>query len=542
MTLPIVSLYEAMTNPNILGDRFAPTVSWAPWGVVARAMGATLTPGPLGTFYAEHTGRRRLPSTPCRELWIASGRRSGKSRFAALIAVWSACFRTYNLAPGETGVVMLIAADRKQARVLKGYVMGLLDAPILRGMVERETREGIRLTNGIVVEIHTASFRTVRGYSIIAAILDEVAYWSSDEMAADPDTEIVAALRPALATTNGLLVALSSPYAKRGALYQAWSKHFGVADSPVLFWQSASRDMNASLPAHVIEDAYLDDPVSARSEWGGEWRADVETFISREAVEAVIATGVREIPPGLLAVAATDMAGGSGRDSAALAIAGLSDSGQVALMHVEEFQPPFNPAEATAAFCETLKRYGCTSVVGDQWARGYPAAGFAEHGITYVDSDRNRSDIYLSFLPLVMSQRVQLLDLPKLKNQLLALERRPGKNGRDSVDHPPGASSHDDLINAVALAVVKLAGSVQVQVQFRGDVNQTATEQGFEREPFGYDANSVADPDEDLGEHRYPGVWELSKRAAAARDGDGFAPALTRRSRSASSWRRFGGR
>jgi hypothetical protein len=40
------------------------------------------------------------------------------------------------------------------------------------------------LKNRIVVEIHTASFRTTRGYSIVPALLDELAYWPTDESAA----------------------------------------------------------------------------------------------------------------------------------------------------------------------------------------------------------------------------------------------------------------------------------------------------------------------------------------------------------------------
>lgn len=138
---------------------------------------------------------------------------------AALLAVFLSCFRKYDgvLAPGEVGVVMLIATDRKQARVLKRYIAGLLQAvPMLKAMVISETAEGIELTNRIVIEVHTASFRAVRGYTIVAALIDEIAFLPA-EGSANPDSEILVALRPAMSTIPGaLLIAISSPYAQRG--------------------------------------------------------------------------------------------------------------------------------------------------------------------------------------------------------------------------------------------------------------------------------------------------------------------------------------
>ena len=193
------------------------------------------------------------PSEQAREAWVVAGRRGGKSRMAALIAVYIAAFRDFSsvLAPGERGVVMLLAADRKQARVLLRYVSGLLDAsPLLSSMVEARVRETIRLTNGIDVEIHTSSFRAVRGYSIVAAVCDELAFWPTEETS-NPDVEVLSALRPGMANVpSSLLLCISSPYARRGALFEAHKRHFGVEDSKVLVWQADTASMNPTIPAH----------------------------------------------------------------------------------------------------------------------------------------------------------------------------------------------------------------------------------------------------------------------------------------------------
>ena len=64
---------------------------------------------------------------------------------------------------------MVIAADRRQARVIMRYVTGLLrSVPMLAQLIESETQERVDLRNRVTIEVHTASFRSTRGYAIIA--------------------------------------------------------------------------------------------------------------------------------------------------------------------------------------------------------------------------------------------------------------------------------------------------------------------------------------------------------------------------------------
>jgi hypothetical protein len=70
-------------------------------------------------------------------------------------------------------------------------------------------------------------------------------------------------------------------------------------------------------------------------------------------------------------------------------------------------------------------------------------------------AEQTRSELYLSILPLINSGVCELLDVPRLVHQLVALERRTSGSGRDSVDHPRGA--HDDCANAAAGALVLAA-------------------------------------------------------------------------------------
>jgi hypothetical protein len=142
-----------------------------------------------------------------------------------------------------------------------------------------------------------ASFRSVRGYTVIAALADEIAFWRSDD-SANPDAEIIAALRPAMATIpNAMLLCASSPYARRGVLWDAFRRHFGRAGSPLLVWKAATRTMNPTVPQSVVDEAMEADPASAAAEYGAEFRTDVETFVAREVVDAAVVPDRHELPP-----------------------------------------------------------------------------------------------------------------------------------------------------------------------------------------------------------------------------------------------------
>ena len=259
--------------------------------------GLPLDPDELALFQ-QCTGRAAV-ARAVTESWLCCGRRSGKSFIIALIAVFLAAFRDWSqyLSPGERGMIMVIAADRKQARVIHRYCRALLqEVPALKALVDRDVAEAIDLRNGITIEILTASFRTLRGYTLVAALVDEVAFFRSDTTV-NPDTEILAAIRPAMATVRGaMLLCASSPYARKGVLYQAYQRHYGKP-SPALFWKAPTRTMNPTVPQSVIDDAMEDDPASAAAEYGAEFRSDIESFIAREVVEGLVVPGRHELPP-----------------------------------------------------------------------------------------------------------------------------------------------------------------------------------------------------------------------------------------------------
>lgn len=152
-----------------------------------------------------------------------------------------------------------------------------------------------------------------------------------------------------------------------------------------------------------------------------------------------------------------DPAGGSGGDSMTLAIAHAERPGEktvIVLDAVREIRPPFSPEAAVGEYASVLAAYGLARVTGDRYAGEWPREQFRKHGIEYVPSELTKSALYRELLPLLNSGRLELLDQPRLLAQLASLERRTGRGGQDTIDHPPGPHAHDDLANACAGACV----------------------------------------------------------------------------------------
>lgn len=458
-----LSLLDCIADPQLFAPWFRKPQTWSAWLCFLRAVFGLPLLSSDGYLYAQCTGRGASPESAVSEAWLICGRRSGKSFIAALIAVFLACFRSYKqyLAPGERGVVMVLACDRKQARVVFRYIQALVThIPMLAQLVVLPKAESIELNNGIDIEVHTASFRAVRGRTVVAAICDEIAFWRSDD-SANPDREILDAIRPAMATIpNAMLICLSSPYSRRGELYRTFERYYGDSNSQVLVWRADTLTMNPTVSERVISDAYDRDATAAATEYGAEFRTDLSTAIDEALIDAAIDTGVlmREPTrafgtPSLYTYRGfVDAAGGSGADSYTVGIA-HNERGNAVLDALLEIRPPFSTSTATEQVAVLLKRYGISHVTGDRYGGDWPAQELLKHGISYTASEFSKSEIYLEVIPLFSAGRVRLLANERLLAQLRQLERRTGRSGRDSVDHTPG--SHDDIANAACGALLR---------------------------------------------------------------------------------------
>lgn len=396
-----------------------------------------------------------------REFYAACGRGSGKSRIAALLACAFAA-RDYRLVSGENIYIAIFAPDKKQSRITFNYVVGLLrSVPALAALIVAVRKESVDLSNGIIVEVLSATIAAPRGRAYALAIVEEAAFLPTDQ-SANPDVELLRSLRPGLGRVAGSLLAIvSSPYARRGCLWSAWRKYHDQPDSDVVFLQAPTLELNPTFDRRTVEKALEDDPASAGAEYLAQFRSDVETFIVQEAIDAAVVPGRHELAPmsGLWCSGFADFAGGGavGADSAAAAVAREElregDRSIVVLDALREVRPPFSPEQVCEDFAAFFKSYGVEVITADRWAGQFPVEQMRKHGIAVRPSERSKSDIYKEFLPLLNSGRVELLDVPRLHTQLAGLERTTHRGGRDNIDHSPGGK--DDVANAACGALVE---------------------------------------------------------------------------------------
>ena len=129
-----------------------------------------------------------------------------------------------------------------------------------------------------------------------------------------------------------------------------------------------------------------------------------------------------------------------------------SEDGIGILDCLREVRPPFSPEAVTSEFADLLKSYRITKVSGDRYAGEWPREQFRKQGIQYEPSADPKGTLYGNLLPLLNSGKVRLPNNHRLITQLIGLERRTSRGGRDSIDHAPGG--HDDCANAVAGALL----------------------------------------------------------------------------------------
>jgi hypothetical protein len=285
------AISDALADVQLLGAALGNPTPWATWiAVLKAAFHESLSRSERRAFDAV-AGGRGPPSEKVRELIAIVGRGGGKSRMAALIAAYVATCLDHSekLAPGEVGMILVLAMSQDQALVVFNYIAAFLQfSPILAGRIESLTTTEIRLRGNIVIAVHSNDFRRVRGRTLLCVVFDEAAMWRSDE-SANPDREVYSAVLPSLIRTRGVLVIISTGYRRAGLLYEKWKQNFGsVADPGILVVQGSTATFNPTFERARIEAAKAADPEAAQAEWEGGFRSDVADFVSADVLERCV--------------------------------------------------------------------------------------------------------------------------------------------------------------------------------------------------------------------------------------------------------------
>jgi hypothetical protein len=419
---------------------------------------------------------REYPGHPFGEVTVISGARSGKdSRIAAPIVVYEAFFggHEHRVAKGEVGTIVLVAQDAKAAGIAFNYIVDYIKhSPVLAAMLDGEPlTNSLRLTNGLVIQCFPCTLRSMRGFSIPVAVMDELGFFRLEGQA-EADVEIQTSIRRGMIgfPSGTKLIKISTPYMRGGVLYEDFKRGFGQDDPDLLVWRASSAVMNPSVSAERLDRESRLDPVRFAREYRAEFSEDLAAFLPTAWIEATVVRGRHELPPfeNATYIAAVDPNGG-GADAFTLAIVHTERHGATTKVVQDVMKGWSRPRDgavnlegAVAEIASIVKAFRIDAVVGDRYAKGWVREAFLRHGIRYRDATTrmngetlvlDRSTAYLEVEPLFAQGHIEILDHPTLIRELRRLERRPQPGGKDRIDHPRGL--HDDYANALALAAAQ---------------------------------------------------------------------------------------
>lgn len=457
MTKPRISIIDAIRDGNIIGD----TLSAAQEAALKAVYGLRLE-GEQLALAQQMAGSAWQPGVEQREAVFICGRRSGKSdKLAANVAIYEAFFRDHSLSAGETGIVLLLAQNMRQAKVVKGYIEGKIErSPVLRRHVVANRSQELELDNRITIAIHPASFRSIRGLSVVCCICDEIAFWWTEDNYANPDVEVIRAVRPAMATfPYGKLLLVSSPYTMGGVLWDAWRAR--DTDPHTLVWHAPTRLMNPTVPESFLKREQSRDPENFRREYEAEFTEAISSFLPAEAIAACVIKGRTELPPqdGARYCAAVDAAYKG--DAFTLAIAHKDrEKKTVALDLLAAWQgtrqDPLKLSAVMPQIQAICKRYGVYNVLGDQFGAEPLKDAFNRHRLKYDErtfTNQSKADIYATLRTRIMDGSVELLDHEASLKELRGLELENLPGGGIRIGHGRHSRGHDDYADAIALAV-----------------------------------------------------------------------------------------
>jgi hypothetical protein len=455
MKCPRLNIIEAIRDPNILGDTLAPAQEAA----LCALYGLPLSDAQRA-LAEQCVGGAWRPGVEFREAAFICGRRSGKSdKIAANVAIFEAFFRDHKLSPGETGIVLLLAQNMRQAKVVRGYVEGKIrKSPVLQRHVIATRAHELELDNRITIAIHPASFRAIRGLSVVSCVCDEIAFWFTEDTYANPDVEVLKAVRPAMATfPHGKLLLVSSPYTMNGALWDIWQRR--DADPDTLVWRAPTALMNPTVSASFLAKEQARDPENYRREYEAEFTEAISGFLSAEAIAACVVSDRVELPPHANTTYCAAVDAAFKGDQFTLAVAHLDRERHVVVVDLLQGwqgsrKEPLKLGEVMPQLKAICERYGVYTVLGDQFGAEPLKDAFQRHSLSYEErtfTNQSKADIYATLRSRIQDGTIELLDHEPSLRELRALELENLPGGGIRIGHP--RHGHDDFADAMALAV-----------------------------------------------------------------------------------------
>ena len=417
-----------------------------------------------------HRGVRRFYESGRRQLVGRVGRRGGKSSTLCRLAVVEALWGKHQIPPGDVGVVAFISTTRDEASQRIRTIKAILDA---LGVGYKPCDGGVELLDRFVAfKVYTATISGVSGFTGICIIADEVAKWKDADTGANPAAEVLASVRPTMATQpEARIILSSSPVGQWDAHYDAFEQ--GDTDFQITEWAPTwvANPTVTEAATHTLEP----DEAIRNREYGAIPAAEVEeALITSTEIDRSTRTDPLVIPaePGHFYEAACDP--GTRGNAFTLAVAtmrmtplGMRRSIVLAREWRGSTARPLSPKAVLGDMAPVLKPYRIDVLWSDQYSGDALRDIAADLGLSLVPvatTQASKNDMFKNAQTLIRTDQVDLPPDPQVKQDLLGIRRRFTRSGStiELAKTPDGR--HSDHAPSIATVLSKNLPEPDVRV------------------------------------------------------------------------------
>jgi Terminase-like family. len=372
---------------------------------------------------------------------FVSGRQVGKSRSVAWYALWKAV--TY---PGSE--ILITAKAQRQSMELFNQVkkeMRSSEASDEEWGVEKDTRTEIHFMNGsrIVCLPVGRDGSNIRGYGTDLVIVDEAAF-VKDEIFQE-------VLSPMLAVGENEFILLSTPFGKKGFLYQKF-------DDDDWYTKQVPTSANPQVGDDFIEEQRENlTPTQFKQEILGQFVESSDSFFQREELMNCVTDDMVDSTSSIKFMG-VDLAA-QGTDASVYVC--VDDDGNV--FHIEEkSEAPLTDAMGRIRELDSI--YNFTKIMIDSTGLGEGVVDQVKEELGrkvrgFKFTNEKKQSLYNNLKNTFQNGEIKFYYIPgkndlsgnKMFNQCLDLTYSYTSSGKIRIEHPSGG--HDDYSDALALAV-----------------------------------------------------------------------------------------
>lgn len=408
-----------------------------------------------------HETIRRFYASERKQLVVRAGRRAGKSSTFCRLAVVVALYGKHAIPPGDIGVIAFISTTRDEAGQRLRTIKAILDA---LGVKFKAIDGGIELLDRpVAFKVYTASVAGVSGFTSVLVIADEVAKWKDVDSGQNPATEVLASVRPTMATQpEARSILSSSPLGQWDAHYDAFER--GDTDYQITAcattWEANPTITEAR--THELEP----DEATWRREYAAEPAAEVEeALVTSLEIDRSTRTEPLVVEPanGHVYEAACDP--GTRGNAFTLAVACMRETPRGmrrSIVLAREWRgstaKPLSPKAVLTEIAALVKPYGVDVLWSDQASGDALRDIAADIGMTLVPvatTQASKIDMFRNAQTLIRTDQVDLPPDPQVKQDLLGIRRRWTRSGAtiELAKTPDGR--HSDYAPSIATVLSK---------------------------------------------------------------------------------------